>query len=253
MTAPTHHLDEDVLLDYVSGAASEPVSLVVACHLTLCGACRAAAAAAEFVGGVVLEQARPAALSEGALERALARLDRDSLAGSPDGERRSATEEGDDDGPGPVAAAGEPFVFEGVPLPRPLARYLAAGPSSSSSSSVAPPGSAPSFRFIAPGVRGIPLAVAAAPGVRTRLLRLAPGMEIPLHAHAAPEFTLVFSGGLSDGGQHYVRGDVRFRDAAAVHNQRVDPDLPCVALVVNEGALVPQTWRGRLVSLLFDR
>lgn len=249
MTTPTHHLDEDVLLDYVSGAASEPVSLVVACHLTLCGTCRAAAAAAESVGGALLEQALPAALSEGALERALARLDRDGPAGNHGHEPRSAPGQG----PTPVAAAGEPFVFEGVPLPRPLARYLAAGASSPPSSSAAPPRSAPSFRFIAPGVRGIPLTVAAAPGVRTRLLRLAPGMEIPLHAHAAPEFTLVFSGGLSEGGQHYVRGDVRFRDAAAVHAQRVDPDLPCVALVVNEGALLPQTWRGRLVSLLFDR
>ncbi len=228
MSTPTHHLDDDVLLAYVTGTATEPVSLLAACHLTLCATCRGHAAAAEMVGGALLDAEPAAALSEDALVRMFARLDDDGPA-SP---------------PAPAASTAEPFVFEGVPLPRPLARYLSLGKQRGDSRRA--------FRFLAPGVRGVDLPVVAPPAVRTRLLRLAPGVEIPRHAHAAPEFTLVFSGSLSEGGERYGRGDVRFLDTAGVHVQRVDSDGPCVALVVNEGALLPQTWRGKLVSLLFD-
>ncbi len=229
MTAPTHHLDDDILMAYAAGATTEPVALVAACHLTLCADCRQRAAAADAVGGALLDAQTGAPLSEDALGRMLARLDEDRPAS------RAA----------PVDAAAGPFVFAGVPLPQPLARYLRLA--------VPDDDSDRAFRFLAPGIRGVDLPVMAPPAVRTRLLRLAPGVEIPRHAHAAPEFTLVFAGGLSDGGEHYVRGDVRFRDAAAVHVQLVDPDGPCIALVINEGALLPQTWRGKVASFLFDR
>jgi putative transcriptional regulator len=230
MIVPTHHLDDDVLLAYVTGTATEPVSLVVACHLTLCAKCRGQVAAAELVGGALLDGQPMAALSEDALGRALGRLDDQSLAGPP---------------PPPASRTDEPFVFAGLPLPRPLARYLTVNTATGDSQRT--------LRFLAPGVRGVDLPLRAPPAVRTRLLRLAPGVEIPRHAHAAPEFTLVFSGGLSEGDEHYGRGDVRFLDTAGVHVQRVDSNGPCVALVVNEGALLPQTWRGKLVSFLFDR
>jgi putative transcriptional regulator len=227
MSAPAHHLDDDVLLAYATGTTTEPVALVAACHLTLCAACRESVAAAETVGGALLDEGPEVPLSDDVLGQVLARLDEYAPGGSP----------------GRVVP--EPFVFAGIPLPRPLARYLNDG------DQVHDPRR--KFRFLAPGVRGIDLPVTALPGVRTRLLWLDPGVQIPRHAHAAPEFMLVFSGGLSDDGEHFGRGDVQFRDTAAVHVQLVDPDRPCIALVVNEGALLPQTWRGKLVSFLFDR
>jgi putative transcriptional regulator len=229
MSAPTHHLDDDVLLAYVAGTTTESVALVAACHLTLCAKCRERAAGAETVGGALLDRGPADPLSEDVLHRVLARLDEASPA------EQAA----------PIGGSARPFVFEGVPLPRPLARYLEPGDRAGDVRRA--------FRFLAPGIRGIDLPVVASPPVRTRLLRLAPRIEIPRHGHAAPEFTLVFSGGLTDGGEHYGRGDVRFRDTAAVHVQLVDPDQPCIALVVNEGALLPQTWGGKVLSFLFDR
>ncbi|MES1204478.1 MAG: cupin domain-containing protein [Pseudomonadota bacterium] len=239
MSHPSHHLDDDVLLAYVSGTTTEPVALVAACHLTLCAVCRERASAAEAVGGVLLETAQGIPLSESAFDRALARLDDDGVPAPPV--------------PSVPSSSSAPFVFGGVPLPRALVRYL--NPDGRTD------GPQAAFRFLAPGIRGIDLpmvasgavAVVAGGAVRTRLLRLESGLEIPRHAHAAPEFTLVFSGGLSDGGEHYGRGDLRFRDTTAVHSQVVDPGGPCLALVVNEGALLPQTWRGKLISFLFDR
>ena len=158
MNAPVHHLDDDLLLDYVTGAAPEPVALLAACHLTLCATCRAAAAAAESVGGALLAQAAPSPLSDGALERLLGRLD----DGGPQAEGRS---------PGVFTGVGEPFVFAGVPLPRPLAGYLTPG--------AAPSAAVARLRFIAPGIRGVDLPTASSPTVRTRLLRLSAGLEIP--------------------------------------------------------------------------
>lgn len=234
MNAPVHHLEEDVLLDYVTGAASEPVALIAACHLTLCETCQGRAAAAEMVGGALIESAGPVPLAAGALGRLLARLEQREE------ERRSDPRLSE----GP--AAGRPFMFGDVPLPRALARYLGEGDAS------ADPGG-PRYRFLAPGIRGIDLPMSAASPVRTRLLQLAPRVTIPRHSHGGAEYTMVFSGGLSDGGDHYGRGDVRFRDIATVHEQRVEGDDPCVALVVNQGALIPQTWSGRVASLLFDR
>ena len=242
MSGPTHHVDDDLLLDYVTGAATEPVALLVACHLTLCAACRVSAAAAESVGGALLQQAPAAPLSEGALGRVLARLDEHPAPIAPWAPTASSDT--------PAASSGtdadQPFAIGGVALPRPMAHYLARTDARS-------PSGAAGFRFMAPGVRGIDLPTATPAGVRTRLLQFSAGMEIPLHAHAAPEFTIVFSGGFSDEDGHYGPADVRVRDTASSHAQRIDRDGPCVALVINEGALLPRTWRGRLVSLLFDR
>lgn len=230
MSAPTHHLDDEVLMAYVTGATTEAVALVAACHLTLCAQCRLRADAAETVGGALLDGQTGTPLSEDVLGQLLARLDDDAAPA---------------ESPSAPGDSTQPFVFAGVPLPRPLARYL--GPDQPIADQEH------AFRFLAPGIRGVDLPVTAPPETRMRLLRLAPGIEIPRHAHAAPELTLVFSGGLSDAGEHYGRGDVRFRDTAAEHVQVVDRDRPCIALVLNEGALLPQTWRGKVVSFLFDR
>ena len=65
--APTHHIDEALLMDYAVGATSEPESLIIATHLALCPHCRATVRDLEEVGGALLDDVAPEAVAEDAL------------------------------------------------------------------------------------------------------------------------------------------------------------------------------------------
>ena len=89
----------------------------------------------------------------------------------------------------------------------------------------------------------------AVPGGALRLVRFKGGVTIPFHDHGGPEYIVVFTGALEEksDGQRFGRGDVSIRLPGERHEQRATPGEPCVALVVNEGALRPLTLRGRLL------
>jgi putative transcriptional regulator len=207
-----------MLVDYVRGAVGEAEALVAACHLTLCGPCQSRVEALEQAAGAQLESAPNEVLAAGALEGVLARLD--EIGG----------------GPAPAARASVDLG-----LPRPLLRYL-------------PDGELP-WRRLIPGIRAVDLpvraAAAPAPGQappKVRLVSLHPGLIIPHHDHGGPEYTVVFSGGLRDHQGTCHRGDVAIRNPGDRHRQHVEPGDQCLALVVNEGDLLPTTWIGRLVK-----
>jgi putative transcriptional regulator len=51
---PIHHPDDSLLIEYAAGSVSEARALLVATHVALCPACRAAVRDGEVVGGVLL-------------------------------------------------------------------------------------------------------------------------------------------------------------------------------------------------------
>jgi putative transcriptional regulator len=69
-----HHPSDATLAAYTSGTLDQARGLVVATHVSLCAQCRAAVKKFESVGGAVLEESEPAALSPDALQRAMAAL-----------------------------------------------------------------------------------------------------------------------------------------------------------------------------------
>jgi putative transcriptional regulator len=73
---PTHHPTEALLADYASGAIAAGAGAVVAVHLEGCAHCRGTLAALEALGGEIIETLPQTFLSEGAVDRALADLDR---------------------------------------------------------------------------------------------------------------------------------------------------------------------------------
>ena len=75
MTHPKHHLDDATLLSYSSGALRMPLSVVVAAHIGMCPTCRARLDQADELGGTLMQQQDPAALSARVREAVLARLD----------------------------------------------------------------------------------------------------------------------------------------------------------------------------------
>jgi putative transcriptional regulator len=105
------------------------------------------------------------------------------------------------------------------------------------------------WRFLAPGVKAIDLPLAHDKST-ARLVKLKPGMKIPLHDHDGAELTLIFTGALSDDVGTYQRGDLSFRLPGHRHVQRVASGDDCIALQVNEGPLKPLTLKGRLLRLI---
>ncbi|MBS0532818.1 MAG: cupin domain-containing protein [Proteobacteria bacterium] len=72
-----HHPSDETLAAYAAGTLDLGRRVVVASHLERCAACRRFVRGAEQVGGVMLEDLSPAPMSEHALARTLARIDRE--------------------------------------------------------------------------------------------------------------------------------------------------------------------------------
>lgn len=213
---PQHHLPNEVLMEYAAGTAHDTTSLLVACHLTLCAACRADVARFEEVGAHLLEQQPETPLPSDALGRLLAQID--DIPQRPHGTTQPAPK-------------GDPR------LPLPLQQLL-------------PAGQLQLARWL-PGIRGITLRLNESQEANippARLVLFGAGVGIPAHDHEAPEYVLVLDGEILDDGQVYTRGDVTVSDEGHVHNQRVSPRGPCLCLIVNEGGIRPQTLWGRLLK-----
>nr|WP_294529003.1 ChrR family anti-sigma-E factor [uncultured Rhodopila sp.] len=95
-----HHPSETTLLAYAAGTLPEALAIVAATHIGGCHLCRHRLEALEAVGGVLLDSLPPAALSDDALDRLLARADEAAPA------------------PPPVLNAGLPPPLDRVPLGR---------------------------------------------------------------------------------------------------------------------------------------
>ena len=219
----THHVPEEMLLEYVAGTTTDGAALATACHVALCDVCAARVAELEAVGGGFLDAGGVEPLAPGALEAVLARID------APPQPRDEA-----------CAAPACPAFLAEFRLPRPLLHRLAEVPAVSD------------WRFVVPGMRAVDLP-ASAPGVTIRLIAFKPGVTIPFHDHGGPEQIVVFTGALEEEGKRFERGDISIRDSGERHEQRVAPGVPCIALVVNEGKLQPLTLRGRLLLALSRR
>lgn len=216
LSLPTHHVPEHGLVEYVAGAATDGAALAFASHVSLCAACAAEVAALESLGGTILEASPGQELGPGALASVLARLETTPQLAAP-----------------PAAAVAVPGFLAGCDLPAPLLRALP---------------SVEGWRTVVPGMRVVDLPLAV-PGGAVRLVRFKGGVTIPFHDHGGPEYIVVFTGALEEksDGQRFGRGDVSIRLPGERHEQRATPGEPCVALVVNEGALRPLTLRGRLL------
>ena len=219
---PAHHPLEEALVEYAGGTTRGSGALAFACHVSLCDVCARRLAGLEAVGGALLDGAPAQALESGALERAMEGLD---AAGAAEPELPAL-----------------PAFLTHYRLPRPLERAVAALPGRVR------------WRFGAPGVRTIDLSSPAHAGdeARVRLVAFKPGVVIPPHDHEGTEHIVIFTGAIEEEGRRLARGDIATRERGERHEQRIAAGEPCIALVVNEGPLVPLTLRGRLL-LAFAR
>jgi putative transcriptional regulator len=75
-TGPLHHPSDAVLTDYASGAMRPAFAVVTAAHLEACDRCRATLAGLEALGGEMIADLPQSSLSEEALPRAMAGIER---------------------------------------------------------------------------------------------------------------------------------------------------------------------------------
>lgn len=217
--SPVHHVPEEELVEYAAGACGEAAALAIACHVALCATCADRLLALEAVGGASLEAGAPQDVAPGALESLLANLD---------------------DAPAPPPSAPSPEaerLLSAHGVPRLVLPYLAPG------------AAAAGWRRLVPGISRLELSVGPRATV-ARLVRLQPGLEIPLHDHGGTEYTVIFTGALADDQGRFARGDISIRAQGERHVQHVETIEPCIALVINEGPLVPLTLKGKVLTIL---
>lgn len=207
-----HPIADEFLLDYAAGTAPEPIAVLVATHVALNPASRAALGQLEATGGALLETVAPAPVSDDALARVMAKL------GAQEAAPRSAPAR-------PMASA---------ELPAPLRRYL--------------PDGLEGLRWRGFGGFATAALTCHEPTpYKLSLLRVAAGRAFPQHGHTGMEMLLVLEGGFSDEHGHYVRGDVCLSDEAVEHSPVADPDGACLCLAVTRG---PVRFKGLLGFLL---
>jgi putative transcriptional regulator len=205
---------------YASGGLDPALQLLVETQAALQPRLAARLAVADTVAGLMLETEVPAPLRKGALDAVMAQIDVD------EGCNRAA----------PAAArhqqamkAAKSALDELIALPEPLRdhvfRAVEAG----------------GWRFAGPGIRVMPIQVGGR--AKVELMRMEPGAAAPQHSHKGHEYTLVLSGGFSDGTASYGPGALSVAGPDHTHRPVADADGVCIALAVCEA---PLAFRGLL-------
>jgi putative transcriptional regulator len=211
-----HHLDSATLLRYASGDLDEAFSVIVASHLAMCAECRHAARMAEEVGGRMLETGETAALSAGAVERLLARLDENAE---------------------PIRHP-DAVAPESSDVPAPLRRLIGGG-----LDRVA-------WKTVAPGVRKHDIALGPGAASALYMLHIAPGKAVPEHGHGGAEMTLILSGAYRDELGLFGPGDIADLDEDVEHQPKVEPGEACICLVATEAPTRFKSFFSRLLQPL---
>ena len=104
------------------------------------------------------------------------------------------------------------------------------------------------WRRIGGGLRWRSVGVPAEQGTRVFMLKAAPGIRIPHHAHAGLEWTCVLQGAFCHELGRYGAGDFDEADEAVEHRPVVEDGEECICLVALQGQIRLKSWMGRLVQ-----
>jgi putative transcriptional regulator len=195
------HPSDELMLARATGALDAATALALDTHAALCPACRAEMQALDAVGGALVADIAPVAMSSGAFEALMARIDAE---------------------PAPASAETEEVARLPAPLRPVVAEALAIG----------------RWRPLAPGIRGLDLPVGrSAPAGAVQLMRLEPGRGVPRHGHAGHELTLVLEGAFRDEAGRYEAGDFILCGPSDTHRPVAEPGRVCLALAVTDAPL----------------
>lgn len=163
----------------------------------------------DAMGGAFLDHEAPVTLTEGAADRALARID--ALGAIDDRAATAARRAGD-------------HLSELTMLPDPLREQVFEAI-----------GHGGKWKFLGFGIRSLKLREVGGEG-ETQLLRIEPGAGVAEHDHEGEEYTLVVTGAFHDGHHRYGPGDVNIGAPGFSHEPKAEPGEVCYALAVSFGA-----------------
>ncbi len=214
MSSVTHHPGEDLLWDYYRGVLAPGQSITIHAHLESCDHCRTEMKLFDLIGSAMLDEVEGVAMSENALDLALARIER------PDPAPSFAA---------PKLPVKRPAFLEGFELPDVLKRAV-----------VKP------RRWVAPGVWLAPIELEQAEKTsRTYLLHVPAGMTMPEHTHKGLEMTVVLKGRFGDNQGEFGVGDFCALDSSDSHSPgNASDDDSCLCLITTEMPIVPKTVLG---------
>jgi putative transcriptional regulator len=193
-----HHLDDATLISFAAGTLAEAHAIVIGAHLALCPHCRASLHMAEAIGGGVLADQTPVAVSQTLREATLA-----SLSGLP-----------------AVAPKPSRAALNSTELPDVLVRALGV----TSLDQI-------KWHRKLPGVAIYDVPLHKGSKAKLKLLALEKGRAMPDHAQGGEELTLVLKGSYSDKFGKFSRGDLADLAEDVEHQPIVDSDETCICLI----------------------
>jgi putative transcriptional regulator len=198
-----HHPDDATIMAYAAGAVTEGFSLVLAAHMERCPHCRSRMAEASAVGGELLAELHPVAMSESGFAEVWSRIEAD-----------------------PAETLPEPLIPESRDgIPGILKPYLTGELEELN------------WRSLVPGIRQYRLDGVRSARGSVRLLSIAPGTTIPHHTHLGGELTLIIRGSYEDEIGCFKSGDLADLDASVHHQPVADHGEPCICLIATDERL----------------
>ena len=197
-----HHPSVDLLSDWARGGLHAGAMLAVSCHIYGCAICREESALWESVGGSLLDAAPSASLSEGALARALGRLDTTIQTPAASAQNRT---------PGYLHRFNPP-----APL---LAQKIGMR------------------RWVTPKIWFAPIAIPSDSKARTYLVYARRNTIMAKHTHVGREFTSVLYGSFSDDTGAYSPGDFAETDDSITHAPAITGDADCLSLISTDAPM----------------
>lgn len=201
-----HHPDDIILLDYAAGSLSIPEALAVSVHLYFCGHCRTQLKKLNSIGGVLLENAKPATLDDDGFEALMQKIEHAPMS-SPQGVSMHE-------------------------YSNPLARLLPA-----------PLADVPWHQQTREIGKFDLTKLLQVTGFQVALQKIAAGAKVPTHTHKGTELTVILSGGFSDELGVYHTGDFIARDASHKHSPTALQNEDCICLTVLDAPIKFTGWQ----------
>jgi len=206
-----HHLTDAIMIAYSAGTLPEAFNLVVATHISLCDECRARMYEFDAVGGAIVDDEQPVALSDGSFAATLDRI--------------KSTEANSQ----PTALPATSGIF-----PSPLQDYIGGDLD------------AVKWRKVGGGVCQAILKTDKSASVR--LLHIPAGAAVPDHGHRGTELTLVLQGAFRDETDRFGIGDIEVATEELNHQPIAEMGEDCICLSATDAPLRFKSWIPRIAQ-----